>query len=97
MIIHIRKAPQRGQFSPDHDLPLYKGWKFGFSKKGQTDNDLGVLWLQDYYIPAVKKDNSYYLLILDGHNSHQSGKFQKIAMDNNIYLVWLPSHVSYIL
>jgi DDE superfamily endonuclease len=70
MVIHIGKAPQRGWFGPDHVLPLYKGWKFGFSEKGWTDNDLGVLWLRDHYIPAAKKDDSHHLLILDGHNSH---------------------------
>jgi hypothetical protein len=34
IVIHVRKAPQRGWFSKDRDLPLYKGWKFSFSEKG---------------------------------------------------------------
>jgi hypothetical protein len=97
MVIHIGKAPQRGWFGPDDTLPLYKGWRFGFSEKGWTDNDLGVQWLRDQFIPNTKAPTEHVLLILDGHNSHVSGQFQLLAMQNNVHLVWLPAHASHVL
>jgi DDE superfamily endonuclease len=34
---------------------------------------------------------------MDGHGSHETGKFQYLYMRNNISLVYLPSHASHIL
>jgi hypothetical protein len=97
MVIHIGKAPTRGWFGDDSQLPLYQGWRFGFSEKGWTDNELGVRWLQDHFISNTLAPEHHVLLILDGHQSHWSGEFQYCAMQNNVHLVWLPAHASHVL
>ncbi len=97
MVIHIGKQPVRGWFGDDSQLPRYQGWRFGFSEKGWTDNELGVRWLKDQFIPNTLAPEHHVLLILDGHRSHWSGEFQYCAMQNNIHLIWLPAHASHVL
>jgi hypothetical protein len=37
------------------------------------------------------------LLILDGHNSHQSLEFRELCKENNIYTLCMPPHSSHLL
>jgi hypothetical protein len=49
------------------------------------------------FIPQTARPGKHRLLIVDGHGSHETGKFQYLCMRNNISLVYLPSHASHIL
>ena len=50
--------------------------------------------------PATAARNitgGYHLLILDGHNSHCMYGFCKFAVDHNIIIICLPSHMTHAL
>ena len=94
MVIHIGKEPEDHWFPPSHTAP---DWLYGFSSKGWTDNKLALLWLRQIFIPETARPGKRRLLILDGHESHDTGMFQYLCMRNDISLIYLPSHASHIL
>jgi hypothetical protein len=94
MIIHIGKDPKQDWFSPSATTP---DWKFGFSSSGWTNDELALIWLRDIFISQTARLGKHRLLIVDDHGLHEIGKFQYLCMRNNISLVYLPSHASYIL
>jgi hypothetical protein len=94
MVIHIGKDPKQDWFPPSTTAP---DWKFGFSSSGWTNDELALIWLRDVFIPQTARPGKHRLLIMDGHGSHETGKFQYLCMRNNISLVYLPSHASHIL
>jgi hypothetical protein len=94
MVIHIGQEPKKHWFPPPETAP---NWQFGFSSSGWTDNELGLTWLRDIFIPDTARAGKRRLLILDGHKSHESGRFQYLCMRNDISLIYLPSHASHIL
>jgi hypothetical protein len=93
-VIHIGKIPQDHWFLPNDQLP---DWVWGFSTKGWTNNDLAVDWLRKVYLPETYRPGKHRLLILDGHESHISGEFQYLCLQNDVHLVWLPPHSSHLL
>jgi hypothetical protein len=68
-------------------------------KSGWTDDEIGVYWLSQVFIPCTQPDkkSTYRLLILDGHKSHVSHLFEEIAERNKIILCTLPAHTSDVL
>jgi hypothetical protein len=40
--------------------------------------------------------SGYQILVLNGHKSHQSVKFKKFCKTNNIIIICLPAHSSYL-
>ncbi|KAG9185080.1 hypothetical protein G6011_03027 [Alternaria panax] len=90
------------------DLVLIKSWfdlveqtkaKYGiFSDNGWTNNELGVEWLKHFIGHTEGKVvGARRLLILDGHESHQSLEFQELCKENNIYTLCMPPHSSHLL
>jgi DDE superfamily endonuclease len=68
------------------------------SEKGWTSNDIGIRWLKDAFLPTTDPGNGIpRLLLLDGHGSHVSVEFMKIAWENNVYLFYLIPHSSHVL
>ena len=70
------------------------------SKKGWTDQELGLLWLKLVSEPQMSTRNvsgSPCLLILNGHNAHTMYQFCKYCTDHNIILVCLPSNSTHVL
>jgi hypothetical protein len=68
------------------------------SDNGWTTNGLGVAWLQHFNAHTEKRVvGARRLLILDGHESHQSLEFQEICKENNIYTLCMPAHSSHLL
>ena len=68
------------------------------SDNGWTTNELGVAWLQHFI--AYTKDRrvgAQQLLIIDGHESHNSLEFQVICKENKIYTLYMPPHSLYLL
>ena len=78
------------------DIP--RNWKISVSENGWTNNNLGLAWLKHFN--AYTKERmvgAYRLLLLDGHESHQSWDFKQYCLDNKILTLCMPSHSSHIL
>ncbi|KAM9938270.1 hypothetical protein OXX80_002219 [Metschnikowia pulcherrima] len=75
------------------------GWRVGVSQNGWSNNKLAVRWLQKIFIPFTERKTKgvYRLLILDGHGSHLTPKFEKICKENKIITICMPAHSSHIL
>ena len=93
-IIFKGKSMQAQWFSRE-----FPDWHFYCSNNGWTTNALGVLWLTTVFLPETQPKNSdqWRLLLLDGHGSHESVDFMYEAWINKVYLLYLPTHTSYVL
>src|SRR6267142_2042636 len=64
------------------------------SPNGWTDNELGLEWFQQTFIPFAtthKLNDDPILLLLDGHNSHETDKLRAAAYKHNIFVLAFPS------
>ncbi|KAI1675984.1 DDE superfamily endonuclease [Pyrenophora tritici-repentis] len=62
----------------DGDIP--QNWVIGVSENGWTTNELGLAWLKHFdEHTKIKKVGTHRLLIIDGHESHNSLDFQSTA------------------
>jgi len=85
-----------------HDQAWYhnnpKDWRIGVSNNGWTTNELGLAWLQHFIQHTEARTvGSHRLLIIDGHESHQSLAFQDLCGENRIIALCMPPHSSHIL
>jgi hypothetical protein len=80
------------------EAEIPRDWAFGVSDNGWTNNELGVDWLKHFnaYTKA-RTVGARRLLILNGHKSHHSLKFQELCKDNDIYTLCMPPHLSHLL
>ena len=80
------------------DSALPHDWLFELSPNGWTSDDIGLRWLQDLFIPSTiaRTKGKYRLLILDGHGSHLTPKFNEIC-SQNIIPICMPAHSSHLL
>jgi hypothetical protein len=77
---------------------LPSDWRIAVSEKGWTDDELGYEWIQHFQEHTVRKTQGVYrLLILDGHGSHHSARFEQYCKENNIVTLCMPPHSSHIL
>ena len=86
------RMPETGWFPSTWELPQFL---YAFSDKGWTDDELAVDWLERIFVPKTQNDRKHRILIVDGHRSHTTGKFQYLCFKNNIHLLFLPSHSSH--
>jgi hypothetical protein len=73
-------------------------WRLDVSENGWTTNKLGFKWLQHFEkhtLPRTK--GTYRLLIIDGHESHNSLEFQDFCKQHNIITLCMPPHSSHLL
>ena len=79
------------------DLPKHQA--LNVSSNGWTSNEISIDWLQKHFIPHTTSQTKgkYYLLVLDGHNSHLTATFDKIYQENNIIPICMPPHTSHLL
>ena len=77
----------------DYDCSSEEAY-FAVSKKGWTNEDLGLSWLSKVFEPTTrsKAGHSKRLLIVDGHSSHVNMKFIDYCDEHNILLGILPPH-----
>ena len=77
------------------DLP--DTWAIKPTSNGWTDNETGLDWLRhfDKHTRARTK-GVYRMLVLDGHESHQSVAFENYCKEHNIITICLPPHSSHI-
>jgi hypothetical protein len=64
------------------------------SPNGWTDNEIGTVWFMETFILFAndhKVTDAPVVLLLNGHNSHESDTFRKAAFQNNIIVIAFPS------
>ena len=78
---------------------LPENWRFEVSPNGWTSDEIGLRWLQRLFIPSTlsRTKGRYRLLVLDGHGSHLTPKFDEICEQNNIIPICMPPHSSHLL
>lgn len=80
----------------DEDVP--HDWVIGVSDNGWTTNELGLPWLKHFDEDTKRRTvGTYRLLIIDGHESHDSLQFQQYCKDNNIITFCMPSYSSHLM
>ena len=73
-------------------------WVIGTTHNGWTDNETGLAWIQHFdRYTASRVKGAYRMLLLDGHESHHSAKFNQICKDRNIITICMPPHSSHLL
>ena len=74
-------------------------WRFEVSPNGWTSDEIGLRWLEKLFIPSTssRTKGKYRLLILDGHGSHLTPKFDEICEKNDIIPICMPPHSSHLL
>ena len=78
---------------------LPSDWRFEVSPNGWTTDEIGLRWLEKLFIPttSVRMKGVYRLLILDGHGSHLTPRFDEICEKNRVIPICMPPHSSYLL
>jgi hypothetical protein len=76
---------------------LPHNWRVKPTENGWTDNATGLDWVQHFnkHTQSIKR-GGYRMLILDGHESHMSIKFDEYCKAHNIVALCLPSHSSHL-
>ncbi|KAH7462731.1 hypothetical protein FOMA001_g18485 [Fusarium oxysporum f. sp. matthiolae] len=97
LLIFKGKTVQQQHFP--ENLDFLEDWEFTSSEKGWTNNHIALIWLKMVFIPSTKLENPKEprLLILDGHGSHMTKDFLFECCNNNIFVLFLPAHSSYVL
>ncbi|KAJ8977202.1 hypothetical protein NQ317_011213 [Molorchus minor] len=66
---------------------IYMNKKFSY-----INSDLFLKWMKEIFLP--RKPEGKVLLILDGHSSHASYDVIQLANENDIIILYLPSHTT---
>jgi len=77
-----------------------RSYRFSYSPKGWTANQLALEWLKDLFDPEsgiMAGIREPRLLIFDGHGSHITFSFIQFCIDHDIHLLCLPSHSTHLL
>jgi hypothetical protein len=73
-------------------------WVIAVSENGWTSNELGLQWLKHFDKHTKRRvTGAYRLLIIDGHESHNSLNFQQYCKENKIITLCMPPHLSHLL
>ncbi|KAL2137459.1 hypothetical protein VTI28DRAFT_9599 [Corynascus sepedonium] len=73
-------------------------WRIKTTDNGWTTNEAGLDWIKHFdYHTTPRRKGKYRLLILDGHESHHSTKFERYCQQNNIITLYMPPHTSHCL
>ena len=71
------------------------GTLYGSSTNGWFDQELFLLWFHKLFLMSVPKVRPL-LLIMDGHSSHYSPDFIRIAAKEQILIFVLPPHTTHL-
>jgi hypothetical protein len=81
-----------------YEEQLPRDWKISLSDNGWTTNENGVKWIKHFEMHTKNRIKGVYrLLIIDGHESHDSFEFKRFCQENNIITLCMPSHSSHLL
>jgi hypothetical protein len=79
------------------DGGLPPDWVIKPTSNGWTNNETGLEWLKHFdKHTATRAKGLYRMLVLDGHNSHESAEFQEFCKVHNIITLGLPPHSSHL-
>jgi hypothetical protein len=79
------------------DGGLPHDWVIKPTSNGWTNNETGLEWLQHFdKHTAARAKGPYRMLVLDGHESHESAAFQEYCKAHNIITLGLPAHSSHL-
>ena len=79
------------------DGGLPHNWVVKPTSNGWTNNETGLEWLKHFdKHTAVRAKGPYRMLVLDGHESHESAEFQEYCKAHNIITLGLPPHSSHL-
>lgn len=77
------------------DLPT--DWVIKTTDNGWTNNETGLEWLKHFdQHTAGRTKGTYRMLVLDGHESHESAAFHEYCKAHNIITLGLPPHSSHL-
>jgi hypothetical protein len=72
-------------------------WVIKPTSNGWTNNETGLEWIQHFdKHTAPRAKGPYRMLVLDGHESHESAEFQEYCKAHNIITLCLPPHSSHL-
>ena len=72
-------------------------WVIKPTINGWTNNETGLEWLKHFdKHTTVRAKGPYRMLVLDGHESHESAEFQEYCKAHNIITLCLPPHSSHL-
>ena len=72
-------------------------WVIKPTNNGWTNNETGLEWLKHFdKHTAAQAKGPYRMLVLDGHESHESVEFQEYCKSHNIITLGLPPHSSHL-
>ena len=96
MIIFTGKLHQAAWYDPERFEPE---WSIGLSDTGWTNDELGFEWLTKVFNPNTNKirQSTWRLLIMDGHGSHATPRFDAACKELNIIPLYMPPHSSHLL
>ena len=81
-----------------HNTTLLEDWVVSLSSNGWTTNEIGLEWIKHFNKHTFNHmKGAYQLLVLDGHESHQSVDFQHYCKENKIVTLCMPAHLSHLL
>jgi hypothetical protein len=74
-------------------------WRFEVSNNSWTSDEIGLRWLEKLFIPSTNSRVRcrFRLLILDGHGSHLTPRFDRLCAENDIIPLCMPAHSSSLL
>ena len=76
---------------------LPQDWVIKPTSNGWTNNETGLEWLQHFDKHTTTRAKGLYrMLVLDGHESHESAEFQEYCKAHNIITLGLPPHSSHL-
>jgi hypothetical protein len=94
VIFKATKYLQEGWFET-----LPNDWKINISDNRWTTDKIGMDWLINHFIPHTngRVMGRYRMLVLDGHGSHLTAKFDCTCTENYIIPICMPPHSSHLL
>ena len=79
------------------DGGLPPDWVIKPTSNGWTNNETGLEWLKHFdKHTTARARGPYRILVLDGHESHESAEFQEYCKTHNIITLGLPPHSSHL-
>ncbi|APA10190.1 hypothetical protein SS1G_07383 [Sclerotinia sclerotiorum 1980 UF-70] len=72
-------------------------WAIKPTSNGWMNNEIGLEWLKHFdKHTSQRRKGKYRMLVLDGHESHESIPFQSYCKSNDIICIKLPLHSSHL-
>lgn len=94
--IVVKGSYHLGNWYTEGNLPTT--WVIKPTDNGWTDNTTGFEWIQHFDKYTINRTKGKYrMLVVDGHESHQSAEFERFCKERNIIPICMPSHSSHLL